>query len=283
MTYGGATYNIGRKYDLNGSLRELSYPDLATIDFAPDALGQPTKAGKYAGAVTYHPNGAIAGFTYGNGIVHAMTPNARGLPERSSDAGIVNDKYTYDENANVKAIDDLQEGISNRAMSYDDLDRLAVISSAPTFGVITNTYDALDNLTNVSVTQGPTARTTTHTVDPTTNRLTSIDSASGFGLYHVASILYDSQGNISSRGGHGFVFDQGNRLKSATGKATYVYDGLGHRVSTVRTDGVNRVSVYGQAGQLLYTRSTSVPLAAGTKYIYLGRHQVAEVKAAGAN
>ena len=79
------------------------------------------------------------------------------------------------------------------------------------------------------------------------------------------------------------MFDQGNRMSSATGKATYGYDGLGHRVSTVGTDGVNRVSVYTQGGQLLYTRSTSAPLTAGTKYIYLGRHQVSEVKAAGAN
>lgn len=72
-------------------------------------------------------------------------------------------------------------------------------------------------------------------------------------------------------------------LKSTTSKATYAYDGLNHRASTVGTDGVNRVSVYTQDGQLLYLRATSAPLPAGTRYIYLGRHQIAEVKAAGAN
>lgn len=280
MAYGGATYNVDRAYDVNGSLRLLTYPDATSIDYAPNALGEPTKAGKFASAVTYHPNGAIAGFTYGNGIVHTLAQNTRGLPEVSNDAGVLKDKYGYDENANVKAIDDQQEGISNRAMSYDNLDRLRVTSSAATFGTVTNTYDTLDNLTKVIVTQGPTARTTIHDIDPATNRLKAISSATsaynlGFG--------YDSQGNITTRGGQRFVFDQGNRLKSATGKATYGYDGLGHRASTVGTDGVNRVSVYTQGGQLLYLRSTSAPLAAGTRYIYLGRHQIAEVKAAGAN
>jgi YD repeat-containing protein len=165
-------------------------------------------------------------------------------------------------------------------MAYDGLDRLTTTTSAATFGTVTNSYDTLDNLTNVTVTQGPTARSTTHNVDPAINRLTSIASATG--AYNLG-YGYDSQGNMTTCGSRGFVFDQGNRMTSALGTATYAYDGLGHRVSTVGTDGVNRVSVYTQGGQLLYARSTSVPLTTGTKYIYLGRHQVAEVKAAGAN
>jgi YD repeat-containing protein len=280
LAYGGAAYSIGRSYDANGSLRLLTYPDTSSVDYAPNALGQPTMAGAFASAVRYHPNGAIAGFTYGNGIVRTLTQNARGLPDAARDAGVVNDKYTYDANGNVTSIDDLQEAISTHSMSYDGLDRLIGTVSAATFGTVTNTYDWLDNLTNVSVTQGPTARSTTHNFDAATNRLTSIASATG--AYNLA-YGYDSQGNITTRGNRSFVFDQGNRMTSATGTASYAYDGLGHRVSTVGTDGVNRVSVYTQGGQLLYLRATSVPLATGTKYIYLGRHQVAEVKAAGAN
>jgi YD repeat-containing protein len=280
MAYGGATYTVDRAYDANGSLRLLTYPDLTGIDYAPNALGEPSKAGKFASAVTYHPNGAIAGFTYGNGIVRTLAQNARGLPDVSTDGGVLSDKYTYDESANVKVIDDRQEGIGTRTMRYDNLDRLTGTTSAATFGVVANTYDTLDNLTGVTVSQGPTARTTLHTVDPITNLLKSISSAtSAYNLLYG----YDSQGNITARGGQGFVFDQGNRLRSATGKVTYAYDGLGHRASTVGADGVNRVSVYTQGGRLLYLRATSAPLAAGTRYIYLGRHQIAEVKAAGAN
>jgi RHS repeat-associated protein len=88
----------------------------------------------------------------------------------------------------------------------------------------------------------------------------------------------DSQGNIIQRGSQAYVFDQGNRMSSATGKATYGYDGLGHRVSVVGSDIVNRVQIYSQGGQMLYAGPTGTT---GTKYIYLRSHVIAEVGAAG--
>jgi RHS repeat-associated protein len=109
----------------------------------------------------------------------------------------------------------------------------------------------------------------------TTNRLTSI---SGGPPGYNFNYSYDTQGNIIQRGAQGYVFDQGNRMKSATGKATYIYDGLGHRVSVVGTDSVNRVQVYSQEGQLLYAGPTG---GTGTKYIYLRQHVIAEVGSGG--
>jgi hypothetical protein len=117
------------------------------------------------------------------------------------------------------------------------------------------TYDALDNLMASRSTVGGTASDLTHTIDPLTNRLKSIANSAGGG-YNFA-FDYDDQGNIKQRGGQGFVFDMGNRLTSATGKGTYVYDGLGHRVSVVGSDGVNRIQVYSQAGQLLYVKASN--------------------------
>ena len=64
-------------------------------------------------------------------------------------------------------------------------------------------------------------------------------------------------------------------MSSATGLATYEYDGHGRRVSVVGNDGVNRVQVYSQAGQLLYSTAGT---NAATKYIYLNNHIIAEVK-----
>jgi hypothetical protein len=65
-----------------------------------------------------------------------------------------------------------------------------------------------------------------------------------------------------------------NRIKEAAGKATYLYDGHGRRMSSVGNDSVNKVQVYAQDGQLLFTKPTT---SAGTKYIYLKKHQIAEV------
>jgi hypothetical protein len=52
--------------------------------------------GGYANSISYHPNGAIAGFNYGTGVVHSLSQNVRGLPEVSADTGALNDRYELD-------------------------------------------------------------------------------------------------------------------------------------------------------------------------------------------
>jgi len=61
------------------------------------------------------------------------------------------------------------------------------------------------------------------------------------------------------------------------GKASYVYDGLGHRVKVNSADGTSLLQIYSPAGQLLYTKQSGGPSAAkNTRYIYLNRHLIAE-------
>ena len=276
LVYGGATYNLDRVYDANASLSSLKYPvDNLTVAYSPNALGEAQQVGAYANTITYHPNGAVASFNYGNGVYHSLAQNTRGLPQQAADAGVLNDTYTYDQNGNVASITDLQLGVTSRSMGYDALDRLSAVSDPGLWGNATYSYDGLDNLTGATLTAGATARTTVHNFpDPATNRLMSISGPAGYSF----SYAYDSQGNIIQRGVQAYLFDQGNRMKSATGKATYGYDGLGHRVSVVGTDSVNRVQVYSQGGQLLYAGPTG---ATGSKYIYLHNHVIAEVGASG--
>ena len=64
-------------------------------------------------------------------------------------------------------------------------------------------------------------------------------------------------------------------MTAADGRATYAYNGLGHRFSTVGTDGVNVIQIYTQAGKLLYSGPSG---GGGTKYIHLNNHVIAEVK-----
>jgi YD repeat-containing protein len=270
LSYGGVTYAINRLYDANGSLAQLKYPDNKTVDYTPNALGEPTMVGQYAKEIKYYPNGAISGFTYGNGIVHTMVQNARGLPERSIDAGVINDAYIYDPNANVQSISDSLQGVSTRSMEYDDLDRLKRVNAPAMWGDAWYDYDGLDNITNSNLTGGNgIARLMVHGYDAK-NRLETIGGTAPFAVTYG----YDAQGNITRRGGQYYTFDQANRLKAAVGKATYAYDGLGHRMSIVKNDG-NLVQVYSAEGQLLYSKHTN---GVGTKYIYLKKHQIAEVK-----
>ena len=104
--YGVASWTIGHVWNANGHAASLSYPDLGAVDYLPNGLGQPTKVGTFASGVSWHPNGAIAGFTYGNGIVHSQSQTTRGLPQVREDTGALQDHYAWDGNGNVAAITD---------------------------------------------------------------------------------------------------------------------------------------------------------------------------------
>jgi len=123
----------------NGHQASLVYPSNLTVAYAPNALGQPTQVGTFATGVSYYPNGAIKQFTYGNGIVHTLAQNARGLPIRSSDCAVAGTcaaatrrldlQYTYDRHRNVQQIVDHVNGRQTRCMSYDALERLVQTTS----------------------------------------------------------------------------------------------------------------------------------------------------------
>jgi RHS repeat-associated protein len=131
--------------------------------------------------------------------------------------------------------------------------------------------DGLGNMREVTVTTGANARHTVLNYDATTNRVTSLSGSSAL------NFGYDSQGNLSTRGSAGYVFDQGNRLSSATGKASYVYDGWGHRVKEAKVDGTNVIQVYSRDGQLLYGSSAvGAATPVESRYVYLKGHLLAE-------
>lgn len=278
LDFGDQTYTIGTGYDANGNPASLSYPSennpIATrsVDYAPDALGRPTRVGKFAANVQYYPGGAISGFTYGNGIQHSLLQNARGLPEVAADTNVMRDHYGYDKNGNVTSIaDEMQDGLGSRTMQYDDLDRLWTADAPRMWGSASYQYDLLDNIRSSTVG----GRSITYGYD-SRNRLESLSSNTAGYSYGVQ---YDNRGNVTRRNSQDFVFDLGNRLRSAPNKDIYVYDGFGRRVQIMSVDGTVTVSVYSPQGQLLYTRRTggSQP-AQSTEYIYLHQHQIAEVK-----
>lgn len=266
---GRTTRTMGYGYDGNGSPRTFVYPDGLTVDYAPNALGQPTQAGGYASGISYYPNGALKQFTYGNGIVHNLDQNTRGLPERSRDilggTAVLDDSYDYDSNGNVAAISDgLIGNRGNRDMTYDVMDRLATASS-PMFGsnpLIQYEYNVLDNLTRVNG-QGQDR----NYVYDSANRLTNVMVGSNT----IVGLGYDVQGNLNNKSGQVFTFDQGNRLRKSGAIGAYVeeayrYDGHGRRVLATTTAGAIS-SMYGQDGVLRYQEDARTGKFSG--YVYL--------------
>jgi RHS repeat-associated protein len=251
-------------YNANGHLswqKVNAYGPAHTVAYVPNALGQPTQAGLYATGVAYFPNGAMKSFTYGNGIVHTLTQNLRGLPDRSRDTygstKFLDDGYDYDEVGNVAGISDGATGQSqrgDRTMNYDGLNRLTGVIAPKMFETASYGYDVLDNLTRVRVTAGSQARNVDYCYDPDANQLTNVKMADAAGWCEGATVSglgYDVQGNLANKNGVLYSFDQGNRLRSVSSPASeYLYDGHGRRVWDAT--GGSRYSVYSQAGQLVF-------------------------------
>ncbi len=247
--------SVGYGYDANGHASSLTYPDMQQVTYAPDALGRPTQVGTYATGISYYPNGAMRGFTYGNGLVRTMTQNARLLPATSVDKKpdnsviAISDTLSYDPDGNVLAIvDGAQGGTTSRTMAYDGLDRLTSANSPGQWGTATYAYDPLDNL-RVTDIGGTAARQYRYTYSPSTNLLTDIKTPLGATVFGFA---YDARGNQTLKGGQGYQFDVANRLTSVTGKEDYRYDGMGRRVFAWSPPGTIMLWQYAQDGRELY-------------------------------
>lgn len=260
--FSSAALSVGYVYDTYGNARYLVYPDGTTIDYGNNALGQPTQLGSYATGVAYHPNGMVSDYRLSDGRVHSTTLNVRGLPSQRQDTSMIWDVYTYDANGNVTGISDWRWGDGYRTMGYDALDRLTTAYGL--WGNGSFSYDALDNLRSSVVG----ARGLTHQYADGSNRLTGLVGSQNIGFG------YDANGNITQRGTQGFVFDIGNRIQQATGKASYSYDGHGRRYWVQNWDGSWKLQFYSQSGKLLLSWSSS---QGQTKHLYLGDKLLAEI------
>jgi RHS repeat-associated protein len=149
----------------------------------------------------------------------------------------------------------------NRTMGYDGLDRLTTANGP--WGFSAYDYDPIDNLVGSSVG----SRALVHHFDRDTNRLTALTGSQNL------QIAYDPNGNVVQRGTQTYSFDIANRLRTATGRASYLYDGHGRRPWIIRSDGSSRLSAYDLAGKLRFTWDST---KGHTRFVYLGQRLVAE-------
>jgi hypothetical protein len=283
------SFSLGYTYDNKAHLKRISYPSTDYVDFAPNALGQPTEARNasghaYADGVTYHANGAIAAFTYGNGIAHTMTPNERQLPRFVADAGVFDLDYRYDPNGNVNmVVDAMRLAWGHQYLYYDGLDRLTQMGFAQLGGNhhMYFTYDALDNLKtwkHPADGSGNMVRDSLYCYDAG-NRLqyvrSSATACSGSGAGTAADYFqYDVQGNVEIHDGMAFDFDYGNRLREIINLERYRYDAFGRRILAVSFATGIVFSQYGQSGQLLYQKNDRT--GQEIDHIYLGGSLIAQ-------
>jgi RHS repeat-associated protein len=289
---GWYSWSIGYAYDGYGHLSTQTYPTGLVVDYAPNPLGQPTKAGTFATGAQYYPNGSLKQFTYGNGIVHVMLQNERQLPSRvvnslhainfgqNNTNAVLDNANQYDRNGNVTNIWDYARGDGyqySRWLEYDQLDRLTAAGSVSFGGDHWHrmTYDALDNLKSWKLAG---VKDYAEYVYDARNRLTSIRNTAGATVH---GLDYDPQGNLSNKNGQIYQFDYGNRLRIVNLKEAYRYDGLGRRVMNWRwpqpgasTDTLS-FSMYSQNGQIPYEEDHHGTPTTAKENIYLAGSVIA--------
>ena len=277
---------MGYGYNALGQVTAETYPASVSVTYGVNALGQTTSvsasadggaATTVASSASYFPNGALKQFTYGNGIVHTLTQNARQLPSRSTDGTVLDLGTSFDANGNVAGVTDYTAAArQTKSMGYDGLDRLTSTTS-PMFGTATYAYDTLDNLKQVTVSSGSTPRNHYYCYHATSRRLDFVRSGpvcTGTASPAVTTLGYDVQGNLGNKNGTTYTFDYGNRLRSTAG-LTYRYDAQGRRVRQDTAGAQLKYSFYSGDGKLRWQRDE--PAAKRLSHIYLGGSLVAEL------
>jgi YD repeat-containing protein len=177
------SFALDWSYNTRGDLAGLIYPSGLSLDFNPNAYGEPRQAGSYATAANYHPSGRVVGFNYGNGVARALTLNSRQLPQRIHDQRlgmpVLDHTLTYDSAGNLKSIaDGVPGGLESRTLHYDGRNRLTSITASPQ-GNESYVYDPLDNVRQTI--QGGTDRRFHYA--PLTQRLEWIRTPTGQNLF----------------------------------------------------------------------------------------------------
>jgi RHS repeat-associated protein len=257
-------WHFRRDWDASGHLLRQHDP-WGAMDLNPNALGQARSVGNYATQVRYHPNGQLASYMAGNGVAFTTELNVRGLPTLWQHAGTVQDRYTYDANGNVTGISDELQGQHRSMPWYDGLDRLRQANGP--WGAGSFSYDALDNITTSSVG----SRNVVMRYDAQ-NRLEHLGGSLDIG------IGYDANGNLNRRGTADYVFDLANRMKQASGRGDYTYDGHGRRALMSPVGGGLTIQAYTQDGKLSFGWKTG---EGGKRHVYLGSHLIAELRDTG--
>jgi YD repeat-containing protein len=261
-------------YDANGSLKSVEYPNDEVVDYAPDALGRPTKAGSYASGVSYYADGGLSSFNYGNGATYSGEQNTRHLLSNFSvakgSALNLSEDLIYDANGNITRVDDLVNGQRDKSFGYDGLNRLTSSDLLHLGGAETWQYDPLNNIRQHSA-------GTWVSIVQINGRNQQVGSTVGGSPYRTYT-YDDNRGNITTRTDEvnhvtqSYLFDQKNQLTDVIGHSHNDYDAAGRRVAKT-VNGATTYYFYNEAGRLMYQYDSAT--TQGTNHIYLGQKMIA--------
>ena len=277
---GAATYSFSYAYNLDDTLKSVTYPSGRVVAYGYDTAGRLLTVGEttvgatdYASAFGYAPHGGIEELKLGNNLYEYRDYNQRlqtteiGLATFSGGSDKLELEFDYrktNNNGNLAKQIITRPGLSALTQSYryDGANRLirAAESGAGTAWSRSYAYDVYGNRA-VSANRGlptsPGMPTSRSHFSSATNRLT----LTGYG--------YDTAGNLTSTNlRETLAYDAENRLASYTYRSattSYQYGPEGRRVRKV-TPSATETYVYDAFGRLAAEYSTVAPTAGGTFY-----------------
>jgi len=218
---------LSYSYDEAGNLLSIQsgHAGGALMTYAYDALNRLASVTDANGGVTtytYDLVGNLAGYAYPNGVEHRYTYN---VLNRLTDLALVRGgttiasyAYTLGATGNRQSVTELSG--RRAAYGYDDLYRLTseTVTGDPAGvnGTVGYDYDPVGNRLE-----------RTSTLAPVATQTFSYDANDRIGVE-----TYDDNGNtLVTTEGRDFGYDTDNRLVSADGGVSFVYDGDGNRVA----------------------------------------------------
>lgn len=286
------------KYDLAGSVTDFTYPDGLHLQQAWDGAGRmsssslvdingATTSQSYLQSATYHPDGSPYVLTLGNGVqqtvdednrlqVQSMVASSPLAPFNSQP--FLSHTYCYvncptggaHNNGNIWGITDSLNPSLTQGFTYDSLNR---INSFSLGGVLNQQYK-VDSFGNMSPMAGTNP---VYTFNSATNRISNLPCASVANPYDAAgNQTCDTDANGAART---YSFDAEEHVSQiamvggGTPFETYIYDGIGNRVSKANANGTFNEYVYFN-GQPMAEKDQS---GAWTDYIYADGKKIASV------
>lgn len=258
------TFIFDWDYNSLGYPSQLKYPSGTLVDFLPNALGQPTKAGMFAYNAKYHPNGQLRQVTYGNGIIRNISQDSSGrtdvLTDKLGSATRMGLDADYDLNDNLSQLLSLHDRSHDvSGLIYDQSNRLT--SANGVWGTGRFSYDGLGNILSKTMNN--------LTVNYVYNNRNLLSGTTGA---NVRNFTYDARGNVSNNSLYSLAFNSAGQLASAK-SINYIYDGNNRRVKKSSSAG-NSYTIYSKDGLLLYRE---LPNGKKTESIYLSGKIIAEL------
>ena len=222
----GQSYTQSYTYNDADRVINMIYPSGRIVSYDYDLAGQVERVNSsgddgvqtLADKVIHLPFGPVASLTLGNGIERLRTYDLDYRVEQLTDGDVFSRGLAYSSVNNISAITDSFDIDQHQLFAYDDLDRLELAIGQ--YGEHSYGYDAIGNRLSYSLN----GQTESYQYGDDSHRLESVAGR---------SYLYDASGNTLDDGVSGFVYNNRNRLRSATVggvTANYQHNALGQRV-----------------------------------------------------